>query len=594
MPSGAKRRKAAKKKKEKEIGLHVQTSSQPLQEDSGNEHNHDYDHESVNEDDVGTPKSYVQINEGEEKGEGGSPVQQKENHGEGRENPPKTSGFDMTRSNSSAVPENGLERVNEPEVLFSEVLHDDDVLVRNMGPLNDKEEGHPKGTSDGDEIYSGEIETRTDVGLIGFNFRSGVDDESEVSSFKQLPNENESNQTTDVRDNSPKDVTQVDLRSPSPELESSDGDESKLDIASTLAVFDTNDSIQSLGSVESPGSSQSISSQMFTDQTSNDGTAFMSQDKEGVSEGISETLFQDLSSESESADTQHSKFNQEEDENESYLYPDVIEGFQNDENILILEEVVSDNCVAVVEELSESVSNCENIQGSELISSGIASKESEAITEVEENIVKSLDVPLPKLESSTVKDTVVMSIDKKAREDLVSTSGDLISTCGEASREAIGDLISTVGVANSTVIPTREAIRDVMSTGEASGDMGSTSREASGDLVSTNGKCSGHVVLTSGEFSGDEVSNAREVHGDVASNNRESFPDVASTGVEASREVMGSSHSEGTSVDSKETSNPKLHPQNGENENATLLQRKSRTSWLNCCGILELFTSSQS
>lgn len=565
MPSGAKRRKAAKKKKEKEIGPHVQTPSQALQEDSGNEKDHD--HESVNEDDVVTPKSSVQINKGDEKGEGGSPVKQNNNHREGKNNPLTTSGFDLTCSTSSVAPENVEGRGNEPEALFSGGLHDNNVLVRNTTPLNDIDEGHTKGFGDVDKIYSSEIETRSDVGLICFNFQSGVEDESEVSSSKQVLNENELNQTTDVHDNCPKDVTQINLRSPSPELESSDGDESKLDIASTLAVFDTNDSIQSLGSVESPGSSQSISSQMFTDQTSNDGTAFTSQEKEGVSEGISETLFQDFSSELESADKQHSKVQQEEDENERPLSPDGIKGFRNDESIQNVGDVVNDNCV---NELSESFSNCENIQGSVLLS-GTASKESEAIREVEENIVKSFDVPLLKLESFTTEDAVLMSTDGEAREELVSTSG-------EASKEAIGNLISSVEVGNSAVIPTREA----------RGDMGPANREATGNLVLTNGKCSEYAVSTSG----DECSNGREAHEGVAS--KGGATDKVLTRGEASREVVGSFHSQGSSLDSKEISNPKLRPKNGENENATLLSRESRTSWLNCCGILELFKSRQS
>ncbi|GLJ19651.1 hypothetical protein SUGI_0355930 [Cryptomeria japonica] len=167
MPSGpsrrrAARRKAAKKEEEKEIWLQVQTSSQPLQEGSGNEHNHD--HESVNEEDKVTPKSSIHIN-GKEKGEDGSPVKQKEIHGEGRENQRKTSCFYLTCSNGSAVPENGEGRENEPEVLFSGVLHGNNVLVRNMGPMNDKGGAHAKGTSDGDEIYSSDIKDESEVSI---------------------------------------------------------------------------------------------------------------------------------------------------------------------------------------------------------------------------------------------------------------------------------------------------------------------------------------------------------------------------------------------------------------------------------------------
>ncbi|KAH9322274.1 hypothetical protein KI387_016913, partial [Taxus chinensis] len=479
MPSGAKRRKAAKKKKEKETG---QCQGQPPSlEDSGNENEHD---------NVITPKTPVETN-----GEGGSSVEQEDVlvHSS---SPP------LERTDATlAVPENDREKENEVEVLSSGELHDKN------GGNNPKRTIQPRG-----------VETPTELHLT-----SG--DETEVSSSKILLNQNESNQNTvPFTDHSSKDDAYVDTGSPSQELESSDGDEINLDIASTLAVFDTNEFSQSLGSVESRRSSQHTRSQKFPEQTSIDRAILISQDQDGISQGISETSFRDLCSEPESDHTpvfevqiDAIKLHQKEYEKESSLFPEATKDFINEANIQIPGESVTNNYTIPEEHFCESVVSCQNIQGAVLVYSDTTNKETEESSTVQENSAKTLVVPLLNSDSSDMGATPV-----------ISTGGEVSGTTGGETRRI---LISTRGETNK--------------------DMISTSAEASRDAVSTGGD----VNYNGGNFSRDFVSNGGEV-----------FGDVSSTGREASGDNLGTSHVQDTSVDSKEIYNEKLHPQNGENE----------------------------
>lgn len=380
---------------------------------------------------------------------------------------------------------------NEVEDLSGGALEDNDGPTGNLGPLMSTEEGHPKAApertlsssssssdhvrDDGDEVHNEEKETITDVGIIALYPHDG--DENEVSSSKLGgPEENETDQSlgpsTNVNETlpSPKgnNDTHVDTEAPSEELESSDGDESKLDVVSTMATLDANESIQSVGSVDSP---RSVYSQQYMDQTSNERAELASQDQDRGFESFSETSFPELGSKvdflnAESGDKDVYKvqieFPREEDchhnslskeslkglrnekniqdpteiVNDNSLSEESLKGLRNEENIQVPTEIVSDNYAIVMEELTQVAADIEKPQVASSVSLAAAIEESEAIPKVDEDDAKESVMLLSKAESVNTRHISAVSTSGEAGEKVVST-GDAIPTTGKANQDVV-------------------------------------------------------------------------------------------------------------------------------------------------------------
>ena len=82
----------------------------------------------------------------------------------------------------------------------------------------------------------------------------------------------------------------------------------------------------------------------------------------------------------------------------------------------------------------------------------------------------------------------------------------------------------------------------------------------------------------------------------IKNESSKAIPDpMISTGGETGRDDFGSSQFEDSPSETEHNiEEAALHPQNVGNKNAVLLQREPRTSWMSCCGILDIFTGSRS
>lgn len=433
MPSGSKRRKSAKKKKDEVV-------VPACHEDSANERDHD--HGNDNEDDGISPKTPVQAREGDGSSpdaESGSPTYDGSKQEEQiQENSfPDTQGYQNHPVESTDISLGVVH--NRSESSCDILVHDNNGLTESPSPFTDAVEPHPEEDTDikmkssvqssekysGDETQESELDARTDVASVFTSSEIVGGDESklQVLSSGEVEDKHKEIQSagsfTDLCGHFLAESSDITVGSQSNASEVSDDDESKLEVVSSTAVVDPNESVQSLGSVDSPRSFQSMNCQRFSEHNSYDTVILTSQEQECESEGVLETPWKELSSEanipvslvhvddSESPEDQDGQINFS---NESSL------DFRNDEQIHVTNEVRNISHATLEEGLAET-------QGASLISSVASVTESELTCKVKENnLLESdvTDVALIKTESSEM------------------ITEPMISTGGEISRDDFG------------------------------------------------------------------------------------------------------------------------------------------------------------
>lgn len=419
MPSGSKKRKSAKKKKH-EIVVH---------EDSANErdcgHGNDYDDDDI------SPKTPVQAREGDGSSpdaESRSPTYdgpKQEEHMQ--ENSfPDTQGYQNHPVESTDISLGVFD--DRSNSSCDALIHDNNGLTKSSSPFTDAVEPHPEEGTDikmknsaqsseeysGDETQESELDARTDVASAFTSSEIVGGDESElrVLSSGEVEDKHKDIQSagpfTDLCGHFLAESSDITVGSQSHASEVSDDDESKLEVVSSTAVVDPNESVQSLGSVDSPRSFQSMNCQRFSEQNSYDTVILTSQEQECESEGVLETPWKELSTEanilvslvhvddSESPEDQGGQINSC---NESSF------DFRNDEQIHVTNEVRNISHATLEEGLAELVSNSEQTQGASLISSVVSVTESELTCKVKENTLfesNVMDLALIKTKSNEV------------------------------------------------------------------------------------------------------------------------------------------------------------------------------------------------
>jgi hypothetical protein len=664
MPSGSKKRKAAKKKKEEEVVLTA------CHEDSANEHDHDHGNE--NDDDDISPKTPVQAQEGDggsPDAESGSPTYDGSKQEEQiQENSlPDIQGYQYHPVENTDISLGVSD--NRSESSFDVLVRDNNGPIESSASFADAVEPHPEEDRDiimessaqssekygSDEAQGSELDARTDVASVFISSEIVGGDESKLQVLSSEEVEDKHNQIqsagpfTDLCGHFLAESSDITEGSQSHASEVSDDDESKLEVVSSTAVVDPNESVQSLGSVDSPRSFQSMNSQRFSEQNSYDTVILTSQEQECESEGVSEIPWQELSSETNIpvslVDVDDFESLEDQDGQANSFSKESSLDFRNDKQIQVTNEVSNSSHATSEEGLAELVSNSEESQGASLISSVASVTESELTCTVEETTLfesNVMAVPLPE-SSKAITEPMISTGGEISRDDLGSSQvednpSDTKENATEeaalhpqnAGKKVFESSQDQDGQANSLfkessldfrceehIQVTNEVRTDSHTTLEGLTELPSSfeqtpvshaTLEGLTELPSSFEQTQGASLISSVAAVTESESTRTVEENTLLESNVMAVPliktesskaitePMISTGREISRDDLGSYQAEDKSNGTKKNAKEEaaLHPQNVGKKNAVLLQREPRTSWMSCCGILEIFTGSRS